>query len=310
MKKINFKKVYWVLAVTMAIVAAGFLVVYAATSYQVNYNATVEVDEHSTCKKVTNGSGTGLAIFVPTNTTGEWSAFRENLPSGVTLADCFYSPLAWWKLDETSGTSVADSSANSNTGTNTSASVNQAGQDGTSYYFGGSAYVRMINESTFDFVNDSFSVSGWFKVGATANRMMLVAKGGFSGSYQWAVEITASNSQLLASFSNTAGTTIYAKVSGAAVDDGTWHHFVATFSFSSADEDVKLYLDGVEQTTALYDTRVSNNYSDAVDPVMLGTRGSASTYDSGVMLTGYLDDVRVYSEELTSAEASTLYNSY
>ena len=60
-------------------------IVYAATSYQVNSGAQVTVDEWSVCKKVTNNNA--LAIFVPTNTADEWTAFR-NYASGVSYADC------------------------------------------------------------------------------------------------------------------------------------------------------------------------------------------------------------------------------
>jgi len=60
-------------------------VAYAAASYQVNSGVTVTIDEHTVCKKVTNNNA--LAIFVPTNTADEWTAFRTNA-SGVTLATC------------------------------------------------------------------------------------------------------------------------------------------------------------------------------------------------------------------------------
>ena len=41
---------------------------------------------YSQCRKITNSSGTGLSIFVPIKTQGEWDAFRANIPSGVSDA--------------------------------------------------------------------------------------------------------------------------------------------------------------------------------------------------------------------------------
>lgn len=43
---------------------------------------------YSSCRKITNNTGSDL--FVPIETSAEWSAFRNNLPSGVTdaAADC------------------------------------------------------------------------------------------------------------------------------------------------------------------------------------------------------------------------------
>lgn len=60
-------------------------IVYAAEYYQINSGAQVTIDEWSVCKKVTNNNA--LAIFVPTKTADEWTAFRT-YASGVTYADC------------------------------------------------------------------------------------------------------------------------------------------------------------------------------------------------------------------------------
>lgn len=60
--------------------------VYAATAhYQVNSGATVTINEQSVCKKVKNNNAE--SIFVPTNTAGEWQAFRSNAQN-VVLSDC------------------------------------------------------------------------------------------------------------------------------------------------------------------------------------------------------------------------------
>lgn len=58
----------------------------AADSYQVNNGATVTIDEHGVCQKVTNNIGSHL--FVPTKTATEWSTFRSNKPNSVSLGGC------------------------------------------------------------------------------------------------------------------------------------------------------------------------------------------------------------------------------
>src|SRR3989338_6905941 len=68
------------------------LIVYgintAATGYRVNAGTTSpEIDAHGVCKKVVNTGSKDH--FVPTSTSAGWSAFRSNLPSGVSLNDCF-----------------------------------------------------------------------------------------------------------------------------------------------------------------------------------------------------------------------------
>jgi len=72
-----------ILGILFAMLVIG--IVYAATSYQVNSGATSTINEWSVCKKVTNNNA--LAIFVPTNTAAEWTAFRTNA-SGVSYAEC------------------------------------------------------------------------------------------------------------------------------------------------------------------------------------------------------------------------------
>jgi hypothetical protein len=60
-------------------------IVYAAESYRVNSGTQVTIDEWGVCKKVTNNNA--LAIFVPTKTAAEWTAFRT-YATGVTYAEC------------------------------------------------------------------------------------------------------------------------------------------------------------------------------------------------------------------------------
>lgn len=64
--------------------------VFAADSYTVGASATVTIDEHSVCKKVSNTLGSG--IMVPTKTANEWntggSSFLENLYTGVSASNC------------------------------------------------------------------------------------------------------------------------------------------------------------------------------------------------------------------------------
>lgn len=60
----------------------------AATSYQITNGTNQDIDEHGTCKTVTNLHASGNALFVPTNTATEWSTFYNNPPSGVSAVDC------------------------------------------------------------------------------------------------------------------------------------------------------------------------------------------------------------------------------
>jgi len=59
------------------------IIVFAAVSYRVNNGVNTTINEWSECWDVDNAAGVDL--FVPTNTAAEWTAFRTNKPTGVTL---------------------------------------------------------------------------------------------------------------------------------------------------------------------------------------------------------------------------------
>jgi hypothetical protein len=80
----NFFKA--VLAVFVCFFVA-VVVAAAAQFYGVAGGSTVEVNEHSICKKVSNTAGSPT-VFIPTNTATEWQAFRDYHPAHIGLADC------------------------------------------------------------------------------------------------------------------------------------------------------------------------------------------------------------------------------
>ena len=85
--------------ITFGVLIAGDLA-NAAQYYRVNNGASIDINEWSVCKKVTNN--TGKDIFVPTNTSNEWNQFRTYFPSGISLGDCggggggCTCPSGWW----------------------------------------------------------------------------------------------------------------------------------------------------------------------------------------------------------------------
>ena len=70
---------------TLFLILLVVSIAWAAQSYYIASGASQTINEWGVQKKVTNGCGP--AIFVPTNSSAEWTAFRNNKPSCVTLAD-------------------------------------------------------------------------------------------------------------------------------------------------------------------------------------------------------------------------------
>lgn len=61
---------------------------WSADMYSVNSGATVQINEHGVCQRITNGHASGQRIMVPTRTATEWTTFRNNRPAGVGMAAC------------------------------------------------------------------------------------------------------------------------------------------------------------------------------------------------------------------------------
>ena len=182
------------------------------------------------------------------------------------------------------------------------------GYDGKgAYSFDGvNDFVSIPSEETFDFVNSTFSVSGWFKNNNSDNaREIIVGKGGTSWNYQWDLELDSGN-KLNAFFHTPSGSTIYGKESTDVVSDNLWHHFVAVFDTNVVSENVTLYLDGVEQTIVSYDARSTKDYGNAGNPLHIGAWGSSGS--PALFFNGTIDEVVVWNRSLSLEQALALYN--
>ena len=82
---LNGKKVFLLAIVGLFYINAGK--VLAAQYYSVAAGSSININEWGICYKVANAAGYPT-IYVPTNTSGEWSAFINNHPSHVSLSPC------------------------------------------------------------------------------------------------------------------------------------------------------------------------------------------------------------------------------
>ena len=60
--------------------------------YHIDHGDNAVIDAHGTKKKVTNNHASGLTIYVPTNTSTEWSTYVAKPPPGVTIEDVSICP--------------------------------------------------------------------------------------------------------------------------------------------------------------------------------------------------------------------------
>lgn len=213
---------------------------------------------------------------------------------------------AIWKFDEGNGTTVNDSSNNSNSGTPTS--TTWAGKDvclseNCIRFSGSSSYVTRADDADFDFgTTDNFTFSVWVRYGAAANGTIILNKSGASGGiYRISIE---SDGDITCGIDDdtTYGPEDFVTSTAATYDDYKWHHVVCV---KSAATSLTLYIDGnsvgTPDTSFTSSGSVDNNGGFALGANLLNL-GAGSDF------TGTMDEFRMYRLALTAAEVKTEYN--
>ncbi|MDD5430809.1 MAG: LamG domain-containing protein [Candidatus Pacebacteria bacterium] len=159
------------------------------------------------------------------------------------------------------------------------------------------------------FIGDKFdtpytaplTISLWISTAQSGGAF--ISKQGYDSPWTgWIFESYAPN-QIRYQVYGSGGSNRLGKIWNVFYQDGNWHHLVLVKGNNAA-ANLKLYIDGVEQTSvaATYDTltqTVSTNFN-----CEIGARDGTNQAFNGKM-----DDVRLYSRVLTADEISKLYSS-
>ena len=205
----------------------------------------------------------------------------------TNASPCTQGLIGWWKLDETSGLTAADSSGNGNDGTLT----NMAGDEWTTGLIEGALEFDGSDDHITgigDCPTGNFTVAGWAKD---------------TGGGGWKVFYSAEQ-EIWFGVDSGAAPRIWIDVggngNGAQTAAGTWtldtwHHIAATWDGTT----VHIYLDGVDMGITTYGTP-ENPLAKAA------AIGAWSENPSDENWFGTLDDVRLYDRALTADEVSQL----
>lgn len=168
------------------------------------------------------------------------------------------------------------------------------------FSFNGSSYITLANESNFDFDRyNAFSISFWVKMGTIGADQGLICKSNdLTTGLGWKVYFQ--NSSDLIVFKIADGVTAYSITSTTSLTTSVWCHIVCTFNGLSNRNGMKLYVNGSLETTGTGST-ISNTVLNSVS-VVLGAES-----DGGSLFTGYMDDLQIWSTELTSSNVTDLY---
>jgi hypothetical protein len=202
-----------------------------------------------------------------------------------------------------------DSTGNGNNATMegpVTASQQQAGEIDGSINFEGNTYASLASSSTFSFERtDSFSVSGWLKIGANTTGA-LISKYPLPINAGWALmQYGGASSPLIAlDLWGTNGATS-AVAETPQVSMGVWHYVVATYSGTGTTAGMSIYIDGVNQTLGAEKNNLATSILNNDAPAINSRVVTASQESDDVM-----DEVRVSAKGvvLTPAWVTASYN--
>lgn len=261
-----------------------------------------------------NGAGTGLTLRQSKALAGKVEAVAGRTHQDTVLG---YSPVAYWRLSESSGTVASDISGNGYHGTyGGGITLGAAGaltndSDTVPSFDGANDRVQIADGNAFTFGTSTFSISAWVRFNniAGANERILVGKMEYVGNQrEWALVkcgtnvdshcLTPNTLTFMASSSLSDGLQLSSISSSTIVASATWYHVVATSNAGAA----TIYLNGVSNASGTIAATMANGTA----PVYLGMMFDPANIGA---LSGNLDEVAIFNTALTPAQVTALYQS-
>lgn len=225
-----------------------------------------------------------------------WQGFVVNaIPAiGSTAPDITTGLIAYLKLDETSGTSAADS-AGSHTGT----TVNSPTWANPGLTFNGSTQYCTLASAPIIGDKTAFTLAVWFKTTSTTWRDIYME--GYSGSNSSQIYIAADTDvtgDVKFGYRDGPGTWGGFTTAAIGINDGNWHQAVMV---QTAKNSRTFYMDGsVVGSSAVSMSTLLLNLSTIA---ALNQNGTLSNYFSGTVKS-----LRIYNIALSSTQVSYLYS--
>lgn len=220
------------------------------------------------------------------------------VPSNVVNVTTYTSPIAWWKLDETSGTVATDSTGNLHDGLTLNGPTWAAGKIGNALNLDGSNdSVQLPNALASTAAG---SVSMWVKTNNNFTNLahlfyMSAYFYGNGGGSEPELHLNFTSSEKLQFFIE-GGTTDVSITSAASYADNAWHHVAATWDINGS---AFLFVDGAQVGSAVHD---ASNFTDS-ERTNLGRPALSTNYYKGL-----IDDVRLYNVAINAAQIAQLAN--
>lgn len=219
--------------------------------------------------------------------------------------------VGWWRSDDDTYPTIVDHSSGSHNGTLVNMEVGDLVDLVPSFettkcidFNGGDHYASMGNVLSYEY-NQPFSAFCWMK-SSDSGDFMLIAKRKNSGDYEgWALEQDGVNNQLVGQLR--ADTDHKLKIMGTTDLKNAlsgWHLVGFTYDGSGSASGMKLYINGVLESSTVVEDTLGGNSIIHTGPLCLASReGTGQFYD------GRLTEVSMWGKELSAAEVAEIYNS-
>ncbi|MHC5060838.1 MAG: LamG-like jellyroll fold domain-containing protein [Planctomycetota bacterium] len=219
--------------------------------------------------------------------------------------------VGWWKLDEASGLTAADSSGNGNDATLT----NMAGNEWTNGVKAGAlefdspgASDDMVIVNQHASINDleTFTLTTWVYVNSHRYVEGAGVHSGYGrffqkhpGSFIFCLGYYSDQNMVLSA--DGWGNRGFWRTDNGTIQAGQWYHVAVSYDYSSTANNPVFYIDGVSVNVNETETPSGSRGSDTSN-LLLGTQGPPWSQH----LDGILDDMRIYNRILTAVEIATL----
>lgn len=219
--------------------------------------------------------------------------------------------VAYYPLDENTGTTTADASSNQHDGTLSGTPTwNATGKIGSAVNINGATdgtgtgSVLISNNSSLP-TGSAMTVEAWVNQAAWYQNQAIASVWQYGTSGSWAIQ-TGTNHNLriyLATSPTDTGTAYVDTAANTWNSFGSWHHVTVTYDGTQSQANmVQVYIDGVAVGTTVTGT-LPTTLLTSTAPLSLG-----SFPGQGRALTGSLDQVKLFNRTLSSGEVSAEYS--
>ena len=243
--------------------------------------------------------------------TGDGQKATQMTGGGYGATVSSNTPIGYWALADSSGSTVSDASGNSHSGTYVGSPTLGAagpipGVDAGVTFNGSSQYADLGSSSALQ-PTAAVTVEAWIKSTQTSLGVVYAATAAGGTLSSDALAINAAAGKGAFDITNSSGTQVYVNGS-TTVNDGAWHFLVGTYDGST----IKLYVDGHLDGSGAQTGAIS--YASSFDPTIGRLSASASYYFAGSISEVALDGTALSAAQITAqyaaASPSTSTTSY